>query len=90
MLSGSRAGKKGGYGLPVMRCATGHKVVADTLDMQGAQELRPHFLLRLELSRKKRAGLRDENEKRRLCMCVYLHKHRDDNTLPFRNLSFIP
>lgn len=76
MLSGTKGGKKGGYGLPVMRCATGHKVVAVTLDMQGAQELRPHFLLRLELSRKKRAGLRDEEERRRLCMCMYLQEER--------------
>lgn len=41
-----------------MRCATGHKAVVVTLDMQGTQEWQPHFLLRLKLSRRG-AGLRD-------------------------------
>jgi len=89
MLSGTRGEKKGGYGLSVMRCATGHKVVAVTLDMQGAQEWRPHFLLRLELS-KKRAEHRDEEEGKRLCMCMCLHKQKNDKTPSLWNLSFIP
>lgn len=36
----------------VMRLAKGHKVVIVMLDMHGRRELRPHFLFRLELSRK--------------------------------------
>lgn len=61
MLSGTRGVKKGCYGLLVMRRA----VVIVKLDMHGAQEWRPNFLLRLELSRK-RAGLRDEEDGKRL------------------------
>lgn len=52
MLSGTTGKKRGGYGLLVMRWTTGHKVVIVTLDMHGAQDWRPHFLFRPELSRK--------------------------------------
>lgn len=89
MLSGTRGEKRGGYGLSVMRWAPGHKVVVVTLDMKGAHEWRPPFLLRPELSRK-RAGLRDRERGKRLCMCVCLHKQRDAEALSFWNLLFIP
>lgn len=68
-----------------MRFAMGHKVVVVTLDMKGAREWRPHFLLRPELS-SKRAGLWDEEEGNRLCLCMCLHKRTDDEARSSWNL----
>lgn len=76
-----------GYGWLVMRFAMGHKVVVVTLDMKGAREGRPHFLLRPELS-SKRAGLWDEEEGNRLCLCMCLHKRTDDEARSSWNLYF--
>lgn len=83
MLSGTRGEKRGGYGLLVMRWVTGHKVVVVTLDMKGAQEWRPHFLLRLPLSGKERCfGVR-RKEIYYACVC-------EAEALSFWNLLYIP
>lgn len=73
MLSGTRAEEKGGYGLSVMRWATGHEVVV-TLDTQGAQSGDLTSCWDWSCQGKEQGfGTR---RKRRDYVCVCLHKQR--------------